>query len=243
MPQNLLAFDTSTESLSVALAWNDGSGRRLLAREAEGGRAASAALVPALMDLLRDASLPLARLDAIVFGQGPGSFTGLRTACAVAQGLAWGAGLPVLPVETLMAVAEDARERHGAERVAAVIDARMGEVYSADYEHAQGQWQRLGPIRLGPPEALVVPAGFVLAGNAFATLGERLPAGAERLPAAPTAAALLRLAPSLIARGGAVAPGEALPLYIRDKVAQTTQERLAARGETSPEFPAPPAVA
>lgn len=238
VPQNLLAFDTSTEVLSVALAWRDAAGARVLERQAGGGRESSAALIPAAQALLREAGLSLSRLDAIVFGQGPGSFTGLRTACAVAQGLAWGAGLPVVPVETLLAVAEDARHRHGVERVLSLLDARMDEVYFAAYEHAGGRWCRRGPIALGRPEAVVVEPGFALAGNAFAGLGARLPADAPRLAAMPTAGALLRLAPALIAAGGEVPASEALPLYIRDKVAQTTQERLAARGD-HPEAKAP----
>lgn len=233
MPQNLLAFDTSTETLSVALAWRDASGPRMLEQQSGGGRESSATLIPTAMGLLAQAGLSLSRLDAIVFGQGPGSFTGLRTACAVAQGLAWGAGLPVLPVETLLAVAEDARHRHGATRLVALLDARMDEVYSAAYEHEGSRWRRMGPITLGKPEAISVPGGFALAGNGFEAYGARLPAAVERIDARPAAAALLRLAPGLIASGAAVPASEALPLYIRDKVAQTTQERLAARGDAS----------
>ncbi|MBL0421162.1 tRNA (adenosine(37)-N6)-threonylcarbamoyltransferase complex dimerization subunit type 1 TsaB [Ramlibacter sp. AW1] len=229
VPQNLLAFDTSTERLSAALAWRDAGGARRLEREGPGGRESSAALIPLAMGLLHEAGLRLSRLDAIVFGQGPGSFTGLRTACAVAQGLAWGAGLPVLPVETLMAVAEDARHRSGATRVLALLDARMDEVYWARYVFGHGGWQRQGPIALGAPESVQAgPADEWQAGNAFDLYGGRLPTG-RRLPALPSAGAMLRLAPGLIAAGGAVPASEAWPLYVRDKVAQTTQERLAAR--------------
>ncbi|MEJ7930392.1 tRNA (adenosine(37)-N6)-threonylcarbamoyltransferase complex dimerization subunit type 1 TsaB [Ramlibacter sp. AN1015] len=238
MPHNLLAFDTSTETLSVALAWRDGGGARLLEHTGEGGRASSAALIPAAMDLLRQAGLPLTRLDAIVFGQGPGSFTGLRTACAVAQGLAWGAGLPLVPVETTLALAEVARQRTGAVQVLALLDARMDEVYRAAYRFDGLLWHRLGPIAVARPEALEIPPGFVLAGNVFDAYGERLPAGGTRVAALPTAAALLRLAPALIAAGAAVPPEQALPLYIRDKVAHTTQERLASR-TSAPAAPTP----
>lgn len=223
---NLLAFDTSTEFLSVALAWGEAGSARLLAHEGEGGRESSATLIPTAMGLLRQAGLPLAGLDALVFGAGPGSFTGLRTACAVAQGLAFGASLPVLPVETLMAVAEEARHAHGATRVVAVLDARMDEVYTAAYAYDGQAWQREGDIVLAKPQAVVLPVGYVFAGNAFAAYGERLPAG-ERLEARPTAAALLRLAPGLIAAGAVVPASQALPIYVRDKVAQTTEERLA----------------
>ncbi len=229
---NLLAFDTSTERLSVALSFADSAGPRLLSHEAEGGREASATLIPAAMGLLRDAGLALSALDAIVFGQGPGSFTGLRTACAVAQGLAFGVGRPVLPVETLLAVAEEARQAHGATRVLALLDARMDEVYAAAYVHDGQAWHREGPIRLGRPDDMALPAGFVLAGNAFEAYAHRLPAGV-RLPALPTATALLRVAPGLMAAGAAVPAHEALPLYVRDKVAQTTEERDALRAAKS----------
>ena len=224
---NLLAFDTSTESLSVALAWRDAAtGPQLREHRGEGGRESSAALIPTAMGLLQQAGLPLAGLDALVFGAGPGSFTGLRTACAVAQGLAFGAGLRVLPVETLLAVAEEARHLRGATRVLALLDARMDEVYLAAYEFDGPCWQRQGDIALARPEAVTLPAGYVLAGNAFAAYGQRLPAG-ERIEALPTAAALLRVAPALIAQGAAVPADQALPGYVRDKVAQTTEERMA----------------
>ena len=100
-----LAFDTSTDVLSLAVARGDSVWTQTL----PGGAQASSGLIPAVLAMLAEADMALASLDAIVFGRGPGSFTGLRTACAVAQGLAFGAGLPVLPVDTLMAVAEEAR--------------------------------------------------------------------------------------------------------------------------------------
>ena len=240
-PVNLLAFDTSTESLSLgalrAPAGPQAPGGRLL-REGAGGRESSATLIPAVMDLLREAGLALPGLQAIVFGAGPGSFTGLRTACAVAQGLAFGADVPVLPVETLLAVAEEARHTAGVSQVTAVLDARMDEVYTASYAHDGARWQRLGPITLCRPEALQVPAGFCVAGNAQAVYGERLPTGAGYVPALPTAAALLRVAPALLADGQAIPAAQALPVYVRDKVAQTTEERMTQRAVASAPAPA-----
>ena len=100
---NLLAFDTSTETLSIAVQ----RGAHVLAHEAAGGAQASAALIPQALALLAQAQLAVADLHAIAFGRGPGAFTGLRAACAVAQGLAWGAGVPVLPIDTLLAMAEN----------------------------------------------------------------------------------------------------------------------------------------
>mgnify|MGYP000609064740 FL=1 len=229
-----LAFDTSTDVLSLAVA----QGEQVWSQNLPGGAQASASLIPAVMDLLAQASLPLTALDAIVFGRGPGSFTGLRTACSVAQGLALGAQLPVLPVDTLLAVAEEARVQAGSPdtlTVLAMLDARMDEVYSATYRWSAGAWAALSPLQVGAPEQVAVPPGsdVVLAGNVFDAYGERLPAG-QRVQALPTAAALLRLAPALWASGQAVPAEQAMPLYIRDKVAQTTAEREAQKAQASP---------
>jgi tRNA threonylcarbamoyladenosine biosynthesis protein TsaB len=225
----LLAFDTSTETMSIAVA----SGARLWRQSGRGGALASSALIPAIQALLGEAGLALRDLEAIVFGHGPGSFTGLRTACSVAQGLAFGAGVPVLGVDTLMAVAEQAREQEGCTRVLAVLDARMDEVYAGAYEFVSGGWLRVGEFSLDKPEALSLPSGWTLAGNAFDAYGERLPQG-PRVAAAPDAGALLRLAPALLAAGHAVPADRALPLYIRDKVAQTTDERAALKAAARP---------
>jgi tRNA threonylcarbamoyladenosine biosynthesis protein TsaB len=226
---NLLALDTSTEVFAIAVQ----RGGAVLRHEAPGGAQASAALIPAIQRLLAQAGLTLPELDAIVFGRGPGSFTGLRTACSVTQGLAFGANVPVLPVDTLLAVAEDARSRVGVTRVVALLDARMDEVYAAAYEWHGTGWQRHGEIALDAPQHVAVPPGWAMAGNAFAAYGSRLPAG-QRVDALRPATALLRLAPALLAAGQAVPAAGALPLYIRDKVAQTTAERAAARATPSP---------
>jgi tRNA threonylcarbamoyladenosine biosynthesis protein TsaB len=231
---DLLAFDTSTEQLSVAVQRADG---RRWRHGGAGGAQASAGLIAAVQTLLAQAGLTLRELAAIAFGRGPGSFTGLRTACSVAQGLAFGAGVPALPVDTLLAVAESARQSRGAARVLALLDARMGEVYSAacEYDAATG-WRLAGGITVAAPEALAAPPGqgWALAGNAFSPeIIDRLPPalrGWPRIDALPTADALLDLAPALLAAGGAVPAEQALPLYIRDKVAQTTAERMAAGG-------------
>jgi tRNA threonylcarbamoyladenosine biosynthesis protein TsaB len=226
---NLLALDTSTEICSLALQHGD----RSATHEAPGGAQTSAALIPAIQALLAREGLRIADLDAIAFGRGPGSFTGLRTACSVAQGLAFGAGIPVLPVDTLLAVAEDARERAGATQVVALLDARMDEVYWAAYAWGPGGWRQQGELRLGSPESVMVASGWVLAGNAFGACGGRLP-DAVRIEAWPAAAALLRLAPALLAAGEARPASHALPRYVRDKVAQTTQERAAVRAAAKP---------
>ncbi|MRD48709.1 tRNA (adenosine(37)-N6)-threonylcarbamoyltransferase complex dimerization subunit type 1 TsaB [Caenimonas koreensis] len=224
---NLLAFDTSTETLSVAVLRAGASAP--LQIEAQGGAKASTTLIPAVHALMAQAQLQWSELDAIVFGRGPGSFTGLRTACSVAQGLAFGSGVPVLGVDTLMAVAEDARERAGCERVVCVLDARMDEVYAAAYEFRAGRWHAASPITLGAPEHVAAGDGWALAGNALVIHEARLPQGHRRIESLPHAAALLRVAPALLAAGLATDAAHAMPLYIRDKVAQTTDERAAVR--------------
>ena len=235
---NLLAFDTSTDTLSIAVARDAAQWQH----NGPGGAQASAMLLPAICHLLTEAGLALGDLDAIAFGRGPGSFTGLRTACAVAQGLAFGAGggrgVPVLPIDTLAAVAEAARQQYGCTEVIAVLDARMNEVYWARYQWQDGAWLGIasdkdgdnstgddGNFGLCAPEALQVPPGWRVVGNAQAAYGERLAPGAIHLHALPNASALLHLAPALLAAGGAVPAAEALPRYIRNKVAKTTQER------------------
>ena len=127
----LIAFDTATERMTIALRHGD----RVFQHEGEGGSRASATLLPEILGLLAEAGIGVADLDAIAFGRGPGAFTGLRTACAVAQGLALGATKPVLPVDTLLAVAEDARRGAADVRIWALLDARMEQIYAAEYLH------------------------------------------------------------------------------------------------------------
>ena len=233
----LIAFDTATERMTVALR----HGERLHSHDGEGGAKASATLLPAIFRLLGDAGIALADVDAIAFGRDPGAFTGLRTACSVAQGLAFGAGKQVLPIDSLLAVAEDARAPGFApRRVWALIDARMDQIYGAEYEHLDGRWStRVAPFltdcealaerwRAAPPE--------VIAGNALTVFAGRLATGAATLmpQATPSALAMLRLAEQAWIDGAAVDPALALPLYVRDNVAQTTAERAAARTKRDP---------
>ncbi len=257
----LLAIETSTDTLSVAVGrWADETLTVAGEHTGPGAAQASATLLPTVQSLLADAALPLHTLDAIVFARGPGSFTGLRTACAVAQGLAYGAqgagrlgGVPLLPVDTLLALAETARHQRTQAGlavpnvIAALLDARMDEMYLALYACGpQGlATTPLEPPRLCAPAELghalrrSLPAGLslaagdcLLAGNVFSVYGAQfsdLPG--ERETALPTASALLRLAPGLLASGLAVAAQDALPLYVRDKVAQTTAERERSRLE------------
>lgn len=233
MPACLLAIDSSTERLCLALQ----AGEHACTHEQSGGALASAQLLPQLVAMLADAGVAWQALDAVAFARGPGAFTGLRTACAVAQGLALGAGKPVLPIDSLMLVADDAR---GALEPApadiwVAMDARMGEVYAARYQWQRDAWQVLDAPALYELDALharwqaTPPA--VVAGSALDAFGERLHTGAAlRVPQEhDRPAALLRLAQAAWRSGAAVDAAEALPLYLRDKVASTTAEREAMR--------------
>ncbi len=243
MSATLLAFDTSTEVLAMALGTPAGQ----WVHHGPGGALASASLLPQVKLLCERAGVALDDIDAIAFGRGPGAFTGLRTSCAVAQGLALGLGCPVLPIDSLLIVAEDARAQAGpgddADTVddfdiGVAMDARMGEVYAARWRWRwqQGRWQLRDAPMLCTPEALVAawrakPPAW-LAGSAWTVLGPRLelPAGPRLLAREHNrGAALLRLAVAAHASGEGLDAAQALPLYLRDKVALTTQERDAVR--------------
>ena len=229
----LLAFDTATEYLSVAL----GANGRVWVHEGPGGAQASATLIPAVLGLLGEAGIRLRELDAIAFGRGPGAFTGLRTACSVAQGLALGAHKPVLPIDSLLAVAEDARAGAPALSTWVVMDARMNEIYAAHYVFEAGRWCTVVAPMLARAADLNErwrnAAPDMVAGTALAAFGEALqPGSARRAPQAlPRARAMLPLAQALWDDGGALDAALALPLYVRDKVAMTTAERSALAAE------------
>lgn len=181
--------------------------------------------------LLREAKLALHALDGIAFGSGPGSFTGLRIACGVAQGMAYGAGLKLAPVSTLEALAQAS----GHTRVIAALDARMGEIYHAAYVRDEGGWRCVtGPSLCRPDAAPPVDgADWVGGGSGFAVYGGILAdryAGqlaGTRPDAVPLARYMLPGAIALFRRGEAVPPALATPLYVRDKVAMTVAERAA----------------
>jgi len=218
---NLLALETSTRRLSVAL-WHD---RELAERSADAPNGGSGLLLPWVRELLAEAELALSQLDGIAFGAGPGSFTGLRLAAGCAQGLAFGANLPVLGVGSLEALALAS----GEEKVFACVDARMNEVYVAAYSSGI---EVLAPAVL-PPGDVVLPdgEGWVGCGDGFAAYADRLPRPTRvRDDVFPTATAVATLAAARQAGGEGRPAAEALPLYVRDKVALTTAERLARGG-------------
>jgi len=223
----LLVLDTSTEWCSAAL-WLDGAIR---ARRVLAGQRHSSLLLPMVDELLRETGLALHQLDGIGYGAGPGSFTGLRIACAVTQGLAFGADLPVAGVSTLESIAGQT----GADRVLTVLDARMAEVYWAAYRRDGARWRTVAEPRLALPESVVVPDGdgWIGAGNGFVALGNVLrPRLAARLVRIddmlmPDAAAMAPLAVQAFKRGEGTDAALAAPVYLRDKVALTVDERRA----------------
>jgi tRNA threonylcarbamoyladenosine biosynthesis protein TsaB len=223
---NLLALDTSTDYCSAAL-WLDGD---LRARGEAAGQRHTELILPMVDELLAQAGLALTQLDGIAFGAGPGSFTGLRIACGVAQGLAFGADVPLMPVSTLLALAEGC----DAPRVIAALDARMHEVYLAAYTREGGDWREVrAPCLHAPAQALRIEgSGWTALGAGFAAypalaegLGERLVAVDAQ--AVPTAAAVARLAARGQGLSGWVDCADAAPVYLRDKVAFTIAERAA----------------
>lgn len=222
---NILAIETSSEQLSLALAYKGA----VHAFDRVVGNRHAEFVLPEIERLLSEAGADMKSLDAVVFGAGPGAFTGLRIACGVAQGLALARDLPVLGVGTLEALAEDA----DADRVIACIDARMGELYHAACRRSADGWDVLTAPELVAPEALPIPddGGWVGCGSGFrahgALLAQRLGKRLVRFDpdALPRASAMLRLAQPRLAAGGGKDPAEAAPLYVREKVALKTHER------------------
>lgn len=221
---SLLALDSSTDTMALALV-AQGQTRVF---EAQGGAQASARMLPELKTLLAGAGVAMADLDAIAFGQGPGAFTGLRTACAVAQGLAFGLDKPVLAVDSLMLVAEDARAQGAGDDIWVAMDARIGEIYAAHYHWADEAWQIVEAPALYKPEVLAAHWGepVAVAGTALNEYAEALGSRPRAWPQARSRAqALGALALAAWQRGETRDAADALPVYVRDKVALTTAER------------------
>src|SRR5258708_14276909 len=227
----LLAFDTSSDWLPVAC----GSDETWFVRGEPAGQAHSERLVPAIDAGLAGGGWSLRSLDGIAFGAGPGSFTGVRIACGVAQGLAFGADLPLVAVPTLEALAHAAWRRHAATHVFACVDARMREVYVAAYARADGHWsEMMGPAVMKPAKVVLPARGsapWIGVGGGFAAypaLEAQLARQDVDADAVPDARAIGELAQPRLAPGGGVAAAAALPLYVRHPVALTSAERAAA---------------
>lgn len=229
----LLAIDTTCRTCSVALAV-DGEIR---ARGTEAGVAHAARVLPMAGELLAEAGLSAGDLDAVAFAAGPGAFTGVRIACGVAQGIAFAAGLPVVPVGSLEALALEAGEGW----VLACLDARMGEVYHATvHVSADGRCAREDGPGVCAPASVPLPrpvaGGWLAAGDGFAAHEAALRARLATLPlravaagCQPHARSVARLGLLALAAGEAVAPEAAAPVYVRDKVALDVREQAALR--------------
>lgn len=211
-------------------------GDAVISRSSTGVRTHSAAVLPMIQELLQEAGIALADVDAIAYGAGPGSFTGVRTACGVAQGLGFGAEVPLVPVVTLDAMALACHQQYGSTDILAVLDARMGEVYWAQYRYAgaaagnhAGVPDVVQAPALSAPEA-VAPQGDVTAcGNGFPAYAEAFAgkpfadgAHGDVMPHAVQIAQLGRIA---FAAGQGVTAADAQPLYLRNKIAYTSAER------------------
>ena len=222
----IAAIETSTELASVALLCGD----RLLTRESSGAQTHSMTVLALLQELLREQGMALGQCDALAFGSGPGSFTGVRTASGLAQGLAFGANLPVVRVVTLLAMADAARTQGAGDNVIAVLDARMGEVYWAQYRF-DAQWRVVSEPCLSAPEQVIAKDTSCAVGNGLAAYVDRF-TGLQSLPRLPGlmphASQIALLGRQFAQQGQGVHAREAQPLYLRNKVAQTTAERMSA---------------
>ena len=232
----LLALDSSTECMAIALCDVERAAGQFFF-EGGGGAQASQQMLYQVRALLSQGGLAMADLAAVAFGCGPGAFTGLRTACAVAQGLAFGLGVPVLSIDSLKLVAEDAREQALAQGapldgpIWVLMDARMNELYAAEYLYEDGRWRVLQPPGLYAPAALVAswseePQAVCGSGIEpfFAAL--RLNTRVRAWPRTQSRAhALGALARAAWRDGAHLDAAQAMPLYVRDKVALTTEER------------------
>ena len=223
----VLALDSSTDWLSVALY--DGSAWR--ERGEPAATAASARALPLVRELLDDARFSVRALDGIAFGAGPGSFTGVRIACGIAQGLALGCAIPLVGVSTLMALAQAAWRAQGVDAVLACLDARMREVYVAAYLRERDDWIAAVEPAVVKPSDVVAPAGaWHGRGDGFAAYPElrtRLHLASVDATALPSARAIGELALPRFAAGEGVDAAHAEPLYVRHRVALTARERAA----------------
>lgn len=235
---NLLALDTSTEVLSLALQLGD----KIYTYSQIAGNASSQLILPKIQVLLNTANVKLNDLNGIAFGAGPGAFTGVRIACGVAQGLGFGANLPVVGVSTLLAMAEAS----GEDNVIACLDARMGEIYHAVFQKYENTWHQSLETQVCKPEAAPTLASsaskmimhektWVGVGSGWGVYGETLSKVYVQnltnilVEITPTAEAILRLAEPIFEAGLAKPASEAVPIYIRNRVALTSAERDAGK--------------
>jgi tRNA threonylcarbamoyladenosine biosynthesis protein TsaB len=221
---NILALDTSTHACSAALSIAGVTHERFELAP----RGHTQLILPMLDNLLSEAGFTLADIDAIAFGCGPGAFTGLRIAAGIAQGIAFGANLPVLPISSLAALAQGARRKTGASHVLAALDARMGELYWGAYQcDAQGIMMLQGNQSVCSPDFAPLPAGgkWLGVGSGWDAYG---PALLTRLSTSlcgyeldcyPRAQDIAFLADAKFGQDAGVKAADALPVYLRNEIA------------------------
>ncbi|WP_064602649.1 tRNA (adenosine(37)-N6)-threonylcarbamoyltransferase complex dimerization subunit type 1 TsaB [Photobacterium sp. J15] len=225
MSTKILAVDTATENCSVALLVGD----EVISRCEYAPREHTTKILPMVDTVLAEGGLKLKQLDALAFGRGPGSFTGVRIGIGIAQGLAFGADLPMLGVSTLAAMAQGTYRTHQAEQVLTAIDARMGEVYWGQYQRkADGDWQVIGGEQVIQPESLVsqfeaTDSGLWLtAGTGWESYAEPLAQLKVKMEKGtvlyPDSQDMVHLAKYAFARGEMVEAEQASPVYLRDTV-------------------------
>ncbi|MGR5060121.1 tRNA (adenosine(37)-N6)-threonylcarbamoyltransferase complex dimerization subunit type 1 TsaB [Vibrio rotiferianus] len=224
MSAKILAIDTATENCSVALLVGD----KVISRSEVAPRDHTKKVLPMVDELLKEAGLTLQELDALAFGRGPGSFTGVRIGIGIAQGLAFGADLPMIGVSTLAAMAQGSYRRHGATDVAVAIDARMSEVYWARYTRQEnGEWVGVDAECVIPPARLAeeVQADdntWTTAGTGWDAYQDELGQLRLNLTAGevlyPDSQDIVILAKQELERGNTVPVEESSPVYLRDNV-------------------------
>lgn len=217
----ILALDAATEACSAALLQGESVSERFEVI----GRGHAGRLLPMADELMHRAALTVTQLDAVAFGRGPGGFTGLRIAAGLAQGLAAGAGKPVLPVSNLAAVAAAAARAQGSTRVLVCMDARMGQVYWAAFDCSGAAPRALTREQLADPGTVEPPAGGTFYGaghgfDAYPALGTRLGNRLDGIDgkALPRAGEIARIGAVDLAAGAAVPAAHGLPVYLRDDV-------------------------
>lgn len=229
---NLLVIDTATEACSVALKYN----QQLYTRSKVAPREHGDLVLPMVDELLKEANIKLEQLDAIAYGQGPGAFTGLRICISIVQGLAFGAGLPVIGISSLQAMAQGVYSNNKGQHVLAAIDARMGEVYWGQYQNVDGVMELVEEEVVSSPEFVTISKAdtsiiYNAVGTGWQTYSEVLskqlnvPAVIHKEPLYPYAEFMLPMAEKLFEQGRTIEAEQAVPVYLRDNVAKKAKEQ------------------
>lgn len=224
---NILAFDTATDAISVALLISKNSSENIFFEHFEiAPQKHSELILPIIFELLAEAQITLKQLDAIAFGQGPGSFMGVRIAAGVAQGLAFGLNLPVIPISTLQTLAQTAYESFQIKEVVAGWDARMQEIYWGIYRIDQDNiMQLINEERLSPPAEIIFPdKKWCVVGNAWQVYHQQFSKtllnqfSNMHADLYPQAKAMAKIALKKFQNGEVLAAKDAQPVYLRESV-------------------------